>query len=86
MTDTASATSGGDCQARPLRPRPRVCWLATTTAPSGAPVSSQDLATSFVLPIESKYLNGRLRRLVKIASDSVMKSFSCACILRIVSE
>ena len=50
----ARAAPGLVTQVRPIRPRPRVCWLETTSAKSGAPASAQAIASSLVEPIESK--------------------------------
>ncbi len=41
----------GDIQSRPLRPLPAVCCSATTSVPSGHPLSASSLASALVEPV-----------------------------------
>src|SRR5512139_1143706 len=53
--DTYKPAPGGECHARPMRPRPRCCMAATTVVPSSAPEAAARYATSLVEGTASKY-------------------------------
>jgi len=80
----ARLVPGGDCQARPPRPRPAVCSSAMTTAPLGSAgsLSAHSRAMSCVLSTRSKNLNGRApnaRRRLSVENRSVMCSAPWSC-------
>ena len=48
INDSHKPVLGGECQDRPNRPLPPICFSAITIAPSGAPFSAQRKAVTLV--------------------------------------
>jgi hypothetical protein len=60
-SENVRAARGGDCQERPIRPRPADCSSAARTTPSGAPSLARASRSALVEPVEGVTSRARHR-------------------------